>query len=46
MDTIMAKKIILLVSVVVFVLSAFGVTFGTVQLIPLGLALLAGALLL
>ena len=46
MDTIMAKKIILLVAVVVFGLAAFGVTFGKVLLVPLGLALLAGALLL
>lgn len=39
------RSILLLVAVVVFVLAAFGVSLGTVGLIPLGLAFFAGAFL-
>ena len=42
----MAKKVLLLIAVVIFVLATFGVTFSHVALLPLGLAFLAGALLL
>lgn len=37
--------LLLLVSVVVFVLAAFGVTFGGVEIVPLGLAFFAASFL-
>lgn len=37
------SKILLLIAVVLFVLAAFGVSLGTVGLVPLGLAFFAGA---
>lgn len=40
------RSILLLVAVVIFVLAAFGVSLGTVGLLPLGLAFFAGAFLL
>jgi hypothetical protein len=40
------RSILLLVAVVIFVLAAFGVSLGTVGLVPLGLAFFAGAFLL
>jgi hypothetical protein len=40
------RSIVLLVAVVLFVLAAFGVSLGTVGLVPLGLAFFAGAFLL
>jgi hypothetical protein len=40
------RSIVLLVAVVIFVLAAFGVSLGTVGLVPLGLAFFAGAFLL
>jgi hypothetical protein len=39
------RSILLLVAVVIFVLAAFGVSLGTVSLVPLGLAFLAAAFL-
>ena len=41
-----ARSILLLVAVVCFVLAAFGVSLGTIGLVPLGLAFFAGAFLL
>ncbi len=41
-----ARSILLLVAVVCFVLAAFGVSLGTIDLVPLGLAFFAGAFLL
>ena len=41
-----ARSILLLVAVVCFVLAAFAVSFGTIDLVPLGLAFFAGAFLL
>ena len=38
--------ILLIVAVIVFLLAAFGIVLGTVQLVPLGLALFAAAFLL
>jgi hypothetical protein len=39
------SKILLLAAVVAFVLAAFGVTLGSLELIPLGLALGFGSFL-
>jgi hypothetical protein len=39
------RSILLLVAVVIFVLAAFGVSLGAVNLVPLGLAFFAGAFL-
>lgn len=39
------RSILLLVAVVIFVLDALGVSLGTVNLLPLGLAFFAGAFL-
>ena len=40
------RSILLLIAVVLFLLVAFNVAFGTVALLPLGLAAFAGAFLL
>ena len=40
------RSILLLVAVVLFVLAALGIGFGTVSLLPLGLAFVAAAFLL
>ena len=40
-----ASKLLVLIAVVLFILSAFGVAFGTVALLPLGLAFFAGSFL-
>lgn len=40
------RSILLLVAVILFVLAAIGVSLGEIGLIPLGLALFAGAFLL
>ncbi len=37
------RSILLLVAVVLFLLAAFGVSLGTISLVPLGLALFAAA---
>lgn len=42
----MSSKILLVVALVCFVLAAFGVAVGTVNLLPLGLAFLAGSKLI
>lgn len=42
----MAKKVLLLIAVVIFILATFGVSFSHVSLVPFGLAFVAGALLL
>jgi hypothetical protein len=39
------RSILILVAVVIFVLAAFDVSLGTVGLVPLGLAVFAGAFL-
>jgi F0F1-type ATP synthase assembly protein I len=38
-----AAKLLALIATILFVLAAFGVAFGVVSLIPLGLAFLAAA---
>lgn len=37
------NKMLLIVAVILFVLAAFGVSLGVVNLLPLGLAFMAGA---
>ena len=39
------RSILLLVAVVLFLLAAFGIGFGEISLLPLGLAFFAGAFL-
>jgi hypothetical protein len=39
------SRVLVLIAVIIFVLAAFGVSFGTVALIPIGLAIWAAAAL-
>jgi hypothetical protein len=40
-----ASKLLLLIAVILFVLTAFGVSVGTLGMLPLGLAFLAASFL-
>jgi hypothetical protein len=40
------SKVLVLIALVLFLLAAFGVSFGSVSLLALGLAFLAGAYLI
>ncbi len=41
--TITASRVLILIALVIFVLAAFGVSLGSVGLVPLGLAVWAAA---
>ncbi len=43
MMTITASRVLILIALVIFVLAAFGVSLGSVGLVPLGLAVWAAA---
>jgi predicted anti-sigma-YlaC factor YlaD len=40
------RSVLLIVAIILFLLAAFGVALGTIQLVPLGLAAFAAAFLL
>ena len=43
--TVTISKILLLLAIIIFVLAAFGVTFSSVSIVPIGLAFFAASFL-